>query len=107
SILNAVNRGKTLDGMINNSTALTAAKNALLNGNGNGSHDNGGLLSRIRSMISQMGITSDDIKNLTISTLLLRMSERATNKEQTSIIENLKAMAQSLGIGEQRAQELL
>jgi len=103
SILNAVNRGKTIDGLIGSSEQLSQIKGALLNGGSNG---NGGLLSRIRNLIQQMGLTADDIKDLTISALLLRLSERA-NDNQLSTIDNLKAMVKSLGIGDQQVEEVL
>ncbi len=104
SILNAVNRGKTIDGLISSSDQLMEVKQALLNGGS--SNGNGGLLSRIRNMIDQTGLSTDDIKNLTISALLLKMSERA-NDSQLSAIDNLKAMVKSLGIGDQQVHEVI
>ncbi len=104
SILNAVNRGKTIDGLIGSSSQLMEIKQALLNGNNE--NGDGGLLSRLRNLIRQMGLSAEDIKNLSISALLLRLSERA-NEKQLSTIDNLKAMVKSLGIGDQQVQEIL
>jgi flotillin len=104
SILNAVNRGKTIDGLIGSSQELSDIKNALIHGNG--SNGNGGLLTRLRSLIQQMGVSSDDLKNLTISALLLKLSDQA-NDSQRSTIGNLSAMVKSLGIGGQKAGEII
>jgi flotillin len=63
NIMSAINRGKSIDRLMNNSEQLTEVKNQLLNsGNGNGA----GLFSKIHSLIQQAGISSADVKNLTL-----------------------------------------
>ncbi|MCB0638387.1 MAG: flotillin family protein [Lewinella sp.] len=103
SILNSVNRGKTLDGLINNSTHLQHLSQRLL-GNGNG--DSAGVMSQVGQLISQLGLSVSDIKDLTLTALLLRLDERAGDG-QRSLIQGLREQIERLGLGELKAGQLL
>lgn len=101
NIMNSINKGKSIDRMVNNSQHLHDFKTALL-GNGNG----GGVLAQIKDYVKQSGLKSSDIKNLTIASLLMKLHGTVGNKDKSAIsglLDNVK----SLGISEQMADILL
>lgn len=104
NIMNAINRGKSVDRMFDNSKHLTNAKNSLLsNGNGNAN----GLLSKVKSLMVKSGITTEDIKNLTLTTLLLKIQNNITDEEDLNLLDQLKKMVKDLDIGQQLAKSIL
>lgn len=104
SILNAVNRGKTIDRMVNNSTTLTDVKTSLLgNGNGNGKTD---LLSKLSQLIKSTGLTSEDLKNLTMTSLMLKLQNNASESDK-GLISNLWEQVQDLGLSNEKVAALL
>lgn len=109
SILNAVNRGKTVDKLIGSSESLTDLKHGLLgNGNGNG-HSNGnggGLLSRIQQLMVQGGIKTEDIKNLTVAAALLKLYKKADDSDK-GLIDDLMDSVKQMGLSDHKVSGLL
>lgn len=102
SILNSVNRGKSLDGFINNSTHLSQLSNGLL-ANGNGTD---GLLPQILGLIKKAGLTTETIKNLTLTSLLLRLNNELSGDDQ-NLVQKLLAKAENMGLGELEIGKLM
>ena len=97
NIVNQISNAKGFDRLINESENATQIKNALL-----GDGENGGdLLKRIREFADKYNITSNDIKNLTISSLLLKMQQRSSDEDSRSIL-NLANLANSLGLSNKK-----
>ena len=96
NVMNAIGRGKTIDRMVNNSEVLGDLKHSML---GNGS-DNGGLFSKIKTVIAQSGIASEDVKNLTLAALLLKVYNKSSD-ENRGFIGDLMNTVKQLGIGDQ------
>ena len=64
-----------------------------------GEHGNGDLSEKIRGLAEKYGISSNDIKNLTVSAALIKLQQAATdNKEDSSFIGSLFGLANNLGI---------
>lgn len=103
NILNAINRGKSVDRMMDNSQHLRDVKGALVGGNGNA----GGMLSNIKQLMMKAGIGTEDIKNLSLSALLLKLRENAVDDKDNDAVSKLINTVKSLGIGEQEAKSLL
>jgi uncharacterized membrane protein YqiK len=104
SILNSVQRGKSIDGLLNNSSHLSnLSQNLLPSASGNGD----GLLSQLGSLIRRSGLTMDDIKDLTLTALLLRLGEQSGNVEEKSLLKRLTAKVEELGLGTLSAGQLL
>ncbi|MEO0338260.1 MAG: flotillin family protein, partial [Bacteroidota bacterium] len=101
SILNSVNRGKTIDKLIGNSQHLQDIKHALI-GNGDAS----GLLSKIKAAVEKSGISANTLKDLTLAGLLLRLNDQAKGKEK-STIQSLFDQVTELGLGGQKVDQLL
>lgn len=104
SILNSVQRGKSIDGLLNNSSHLNSlSQNLLSSASGNGE----GLLPQLGNLIRRAGLTMDDIKDLTLTALLLRLGEQSGSVEEKSLLKRLTAKVEELGLGTLSAGQLL
>ncbi len=104
NIMNQINRGKGIDRLVNNSTHLADAKHALLgNGNGNG----GGLLTKVAGLLSKSGLKLDDVKDLTMTALLIKLHDSASGKDEKGFLNNLMEKVADMGIGELKVKGLL
>ncbi|MCP3929272.1 MAG: flotillin family protein [Bacteroidetes bacterium] len=100
SILNAINKGKTIDRLVDNSQHLGDVKNAFIG------NENGGLFSKIKEMMAKSGFSTEDVKNLTITALLLRLGDNEDEEGRSTInklIQNVKA----LGLGDYKVENLI
>jgi len=93
-IVNAIGKGKTIDGLVNSSEVLTDVKTSLL-GTG-GSED---LIENVKNIISKFGLTSEDIKNLSMAALLNQLSKKAKGDDKKQLGE-IAELIQSSGIGD-------
>lgn len=100
SIINAINKGKSIDRMIDNSDNLQAIKGALL-GNGD---DN--LISRIGSFVDHYGINTESVKNLTLSALLSKIYAKASGDDKDVVMGLIETVSR-LGMGGEDADKLL
>jgi uncharacterized membrane protein YqiK len=104
SILNSVQRGKSIDGLINSSSHLNnLSQNLLPSGSSNGD----GLISQLGNLIRSSGLSMEDIKDLTLTSLLLRLGEQSGSVEEKSVLKRLSAKVQELGLGELSTGQLL
>lgn len=99
NIVNQISNAKGFDRLINESQNATQIKTAILGEGGNG----GELLERIRDFADRYKITSNDIKNLTISSLLLKMQQKSSDEDRPMLI-NLGNLAGSLGLSNSKLQ---
>lgn len=102
NVMNAINRGKTVDRMINSSQHLGDLKTALF-GNGNGST---GLLSQIKDAVKSSGLKTNDIKNLTLAALLYKLQQKVSDNEKGDI-NKLIDQVQQFGLTDQLVGTLL
>ena len=100
NILNAIKRGKTIDKLMDSSQQLQAVKGALL---GDG-EDN--ILTRIGSFVSHYGISTETVKNVTLSALLMQLYNKAVGEDK-GVIENLMQTVKSLGMSDAAADKVL
>jgi hypothetical protein len=91
---------------------LTDVKNTFFtNGNGNG-HSNGKddpkiiFRENLKRLVDQFGITSEDVKNLSVAALLMQMSKLADDKESKGLLNQLMQMAKKKGVSDDAAQTL-
>ena len=102
NIMNAINRGKSIDRTLDNSKHLTDLKTSLI-GNGSG----GGLMGKVKDLMSKAGTTTDEVKNLTITALLMKMHEKLSGEEDKDAITLLMETVRDLDIGKQMVGSLL
>lgn len=97
NIINQVSTAKGFDRLINESENATQIKTALL-----GDGESGGdLLTRIRDFATKYNVTTNDIKNLTISSLILKMQQKSTDDDRPMLL-NLANLANSLGLSNKK-----
>jgi len=100
SILNAINKGKSVDRLMDNSDNLQSIKHALL---GEG-EDN--VLSRIKTFVEHYGIDSNAIKNISLSALLSKLYAQANNNDKDVIMDLIETVS-NLGMGGEDADKVL
>lgn len=98
NIVKQISNAKGFDRLVNESENAKQIKQAIL---GDGTTE-GDLFERIRSYAYKIGISTDDIKNLSIAALILKMQSQTTNDDDKSLLGNLLGMAKSLGISNKK-----
>jgi flotillin len=98
NIMKAIGNGKAVDRLINNSETLSSVKSNLLGG--------GNLIDKVKTLTSSAGFGTDDIKNLTMAALMLKLRENASDSDK-GMISDLMEMVQTVGIGAVKAGNLL
>ena len=73
-ITNAITRGKSVDRILDNSETLTDVKETFFNGDGDAFKAN------VQSLVDKLGLSSEDLKNLSVAGLLTRLG--AASKEE-------------------------
>lgn len=101
NIVKQISNAKGFDRLVNESTNATQIKNALL-GDGDGGYSEGDLIERIRDFADRTGITTEDIKNLSIASIILKMQSKTKDTEDRNFLTNLLDMAKSMGISNKR-----
>lgn len=94
NIVKQISNAKGFDRLINESENATQIKKSVL---GDGTNE-GDLFERIRYYANRMGISTEDVKNLSIAGLILKMQAQADNDDDKSFLSNLLGMAKSMGI---------
>lgn len=98
NIVKQISNAKGFDRLVNESSNATDIKNALL---GDGQTE-GDLMDRIRYFAEKSGITTEDIKNLSIAGLILKMQSETKDKDDKGFLSNLLSMAKSMGISNKK-----
>ncbi|MFN3405319.1 MAG: flotillin family protein [Cytophagaceae bacterium] len=99
-IVGSVTKGKAMDRMVDNSKVFTGIKDSLL---GDGSEN---VIERIQNILASHGISSADIKNLSISALLLRLSSQTVDNALKSTLDTLLKDVKAAGIADQTVSSL-
>lgn len=92
NVVKQITAGKGIDKFIQHSENAQLVKEALLNND-----DDENLIGRVLNMVNKYNISSEDIKNLSIASLILRLKGVANNQEQ-SVLNKALDMAKHLGI---------
>lgn len=101
SIVNSITSGKQVDRLVNNSSVLGDVKNTFFNG------DPEYFRTQLGDFIDQFGISSDDVKNLTISALIGQMMGQADSGGVRAQLDNLLNMAKQAGMSDKKAGAFL
>ncbi|MEM8621853.1 MAG: flotillin family protein, partial [Actinomycetota bacterium] len=105
SLINSITRGKQVDRLVDHSDTLTQLSDHLLNGSGNG--DGGSIGDRVRELVGQFGLSTEDVKNLTISAALAKLSGLAEAGGVADELKGLLDRANHLGIGDAKVASFL
>ena len=91
-ITGAIATGKSIDRMIDNSKALSDVKETFFNGDPEYFH------SQFKSYVDKFGLTSEDLKNLTVSAVLGQMIATADDSKLKMALNGLLSQAHRTGL---------
>ncbi|TYA78625.1 flotillin family protein [Seonamhaeicola marinus] len=97
-IIGQITKSKGIDRLVDHSNNITEVKDAIL-----GSDDvKGNLLDKIKEFATKYGISSEDIKNLTVANLLLDLKSKTVDSGEATLFENLSNLAKGLGLSDKK-----
>ncbi|WP_299109272.1 flotillin family protein [uncultured Tenacibaculum sp.] len=97
-IIGQITKAKGFDRLVQHSDNIQDVKDAIL-----GSDDvKGNLLDKIKDFATKYGISSEDIKNLTVANLLMDLKGKATSSDDETLFGNLFNLAKGLGLSNQK-----
>ena len=100
-VVRSIGTGKSVDRMVQNSATLTDIKETFFSG------DPERFKSQLRKWVSDFGIGTADLKNLTLSALLVRLAASAGEPALKQTIGEALAAVQAKGLGEVPARKAL
>lgn len=100
-IIGAITRGKSVDRFVNNSELVSTVSQNLLT-----APEGQTFVESIKQMVDRFGITSNDLKNLSVSMLLIRMLNQADDEKTKGFLNNLMNLAKGMGVADKRAIEI-
>ncbi|WP_236705067.1 hypothetical protein [Hymenobacter sp. AT01-02] len=100
-IIGSITKGKMIDRAVHNSEVLGTVKDAFFSLDGGGDFK-----TNLRRFVDQFGLSSDDLKNLSVSALLLKMMNQAGDDATRATITQLAGTATALGIGDKPVKML-
>ena len=84
--------------MVNHSDNITQVKDAIL-----GSDDvKGNLLDKVKEFATKYGISSEDIKNLSVANLLMDLKSKTADSSEANLFDNLANLAKGLGLSNKK-----
>lgn len=98
-IVGQITKAKGFDRLVNHSEHITEIKDSIL---GDGTMDGGNLLEKIKGFADKYGISSEDIKNLTVAGLLIELQNRSKDESEQGLFSNLMSMAKNLGLTDKK-----
>jgi uncharacterized membrane protein YqiK len=100
-IINSITQGKSVDRMIDNSKALTDVKETFFNG------DPEYFKAKFSEWVKQFGISSEDVRNLSIAGVLGKMMTKADGAEIRSTLQEALSAAEQSGLSNLPAKSLI
>lgn len=100
-IVSSITQGKAVDRAVQNSRVLSDVKETFFNG------DPEYFQSQFQAWVKQFGLTSKDLKNTSLSALLLRMIAETTDGTVKSAMRRALQLANDKGLAEKAAAEIL
>lgn len=100
-VVRAVGTGKSVDRLVGNSQALTDIKNTLFGG------DPEKFKSQLRSWVKDYGVSSEDVKNLSVAALLTKLMAASKDSGTSSLIESARSFAREVGLADAPAESAI
>ena len=101
SIVNSITAGKQVDRLVNESSVLTDVKNTFFTG------DPAQLESQIKKYIDMFGVSSEDLKNLSVAALIGSMMGSTSDGKVLGDLQSMIGMANRAGLSTQNAGDVL
>ena len=97
-IIGQITKSKGIDRLVKHSDNIQDVKDAIL-----GSDDvKGNLLEKVKGFATKYGISSEDIKNLTIANLLMDLKGKSVDTDEQTLFGNLFNLAKGLGLSDKK-----
>ncbi|WP_298314213.1 flotillin family protein [uncultured Aquimarina sp.] len=97
-IIGQVTKAKGFDRLVKHSDTVKDVKDAIL-----GSDDvKGNLLEKVKEFATKYGVSSEDIKNLTIANILMDLKQKSTSQDENDLFSNLFNLAKGLGLSDKK-----
>jgi uncharacterized membrane protein YqiK len=100
-LVSAVAGGKAVDRFVQSSTTLTDVKQTFFNS------DPEHFQTQLKTFVQRFGLTSEDLKNLSISAVVGQMLGLVEDDKTRGLLHNLLGQAQRLGLADQPAATVL
>ena len=100
-VVKAVTAGRSVDRMVSNSSTLTDIKETFFNG------DPDRFRTQLKQWIKDFGISSEDVKNLTIAALLGKLMASTSDISIQSLLKSALTTARERGLSEMAADALI
>ncbi|WP_422092021.1 flotillin family protein [Tenacibaculum ovolyticum] len=97
-IIGQITKSKGIDRLVKHSDNIQDVKDAIL-----GSDDvKGNLLEKVKGFATKYGISSEDVKNLTIANLLMDLKNKSADTDEQNLFGNLFNLAKGLGLSDKK-----
>ncbi|PKH50985.1 flotillin [Tenacibaculum sp. Bg11-29] len=97
-IIGQITKAKGVDRLVKHSDNIQDVKDAIL-----GSDDvKGNLLEKVKGFATKYGISSEDVKNLTIANLLMDLKSKSVDSDEQTLFGNLFNLAKGLGLSDKK-----
>ena len=97
-IIGQITKAKGYDRLVKHSDTVHEVKDAIL-----GSDDvKGNLLEKVKEFADKYGISSEDLKNVTIANLLMDLKSKSSDNEEQTLFSNLFNLAKGLGLSDKK-----
>ena len=97
-IVGQITKAKGFDRLVNHSDNIQEVKDAIL-----GSNDvKGNLLEKVRDFADKYNVSSEDLKNLSVASILMDLKSKTANKEESNLFSNLLNLAKGLGLDDKK-----
>ena len=101
-IMGAISNAKAIDQYSDKSTVINEVKNQLMN-----TEDGSTVVDKIKGLIAQSGLGSEDIKNFTVSSLLFKLMNDSQSSKDKGLLSQLIEFVAKTGLGDTNAKDLM
>ncbi len=101
-IVGSITKGKSVDQLMSHSEVLTQVKDTFFD-----TETGGNFKDKLQQFTAQFGISASELRELSISALLIKMMGLSSDSDTKGILGQLKTAAEALGISEQSASSLI
>ena len=97
-IVGQITKAKGFDRLVEHSDNIQDVKDAIL-----GSNDvKGNLLEKVKDFADKYNVSSEDIKNLSVASILMDLKSKTSNNEESNLFTNLLNLAKGLGLDDKK-----
>jgi len=103
-IIGSITKGKSVDRLVGNSDVLGTVKDTFFKTNGDGKVH---FKENLHYFMNQFGMKTEDVRNLSISALLLKMMQRSADDNTTDLLQQLTSTASAMGISDKSVKSIV